>query len=191
MNALMIRLSHTFDEEEFVRANHAMWWQRRRSPRNRYLGLAFLAALPLAAWLAAARGMYFTFFAVLGVNLLHWVFDWPLTRAIVRRRFRDMPSAGQRLEWEIGPEALRVRADDGEGGTFSWAEVRRAWEAPHGFVLARDGNITHWLPRQAFTSEEDVARFRQWMVEKVPGATAQDATSPRKGGEHSGQGEAR
>ncbi len=170
----MIRLSHTFDEEEFVNANHAMWWQRRRSRRNRYLGMAFLAALPLAAW-AAARGMYFTFLAVVGVNLLHWVFDWPLTRAIVRRRFRDMPSAGQRLEWEIGPDTLRVHADNGEGGAFSWAEVRRAWEAPAGFVLARDGNITHWLPRSAFATEEDVERFRRWMAAKVPGKGAKGA----------------
>jgi len=163
----MIRISYLFDEDAFVAANHAMWWRRRRSARTKYIGMAFLAALPLTLWLAVTKGMHFTFMAVMAANLLHWVFDWPLTRAIVRRRFPDMPSANRRIDWRIDENGLTVSTDAGESGTFGWDAVRDAWESPYGFVLAQDHNVTHWLPKEAFASEEDVEKMRALLESRV------------------------
>ncbi len=163
----MIRISYVFDEDAYIAAGHAMWWRKRQSARTKYLGIAFLAALPVSLWLAVTRGMHFTFLAVLAVNLLHWVFDWPLTRAIVRRRFTEMPSANRRIDWEIGEDGLTVSTDTGESGTFGWEMVREAWESPFGFILAQDHNVTHWLPKAAFASEEDVERMRDLLRRKV------------------------
>ncbi len=163
----MIRISHTFDEDAFIAANRAMWERRRMSPRNKWLGYAFLAALPVGLWLSLARGMHFTFLAIIAANLLHWVFDWPLTRAMVRRRFRDMPSAGRRISWEIGPDRLKVASDDGSSGEFSWEDLTGAWEASTGFILSQPHNVTHFLPRAAFASQKDMEQVRQWISRKV------------------------
>jgi len=158
----MISLTYIFDEDTFLAANRAMWEQRRKTARNKWLGYAFLAALPVAAWLSLAKGMHFTLLAVIAANLLHWVFDWPLTRAIVRRRFKDMPSAGRRISWEIGPDKLKVMSNDGEGGEFPWDAITDVWEGSSGFVLFQPRNITHFLPRAAFESEADMERIREW-----------------------------
>ncbi len=163
----MIRISYTFDEDAYVAASHAMWWRRRQSARTKYLGIAFLVALPVSLWLAVTRGMHFTFLAILAANLLHWVFDWPLTRVIVRRRFAEMPSANRRISWEIDEKGLTVSTDRGERGTFGWEAVREAWESPRGFILAQDRNVTHWLPKTAFASEEDIDRIRDLLNRKV------------------------
>ena len=163
----MIRISYIFHEDTYIAASHAMWWRKRQSTRTKYLGLFFLAALPVSLRLAVAKGMHFTFLAVLAVNLLHWVFDWPLTRAIVRRRFAEMPSANRRIDWEIDENGLTVSTDSGESGTFGWEAVREAWESPFGFILAQDHNITHWLPKAAFASEADVERIRELLDRKV------------------------
>ncbi len=163
----MIRLSHDFDEAAFVEAHRAMWRRRRMSPRNRRIGWALLAALPLSAWLAVAKGMTFTFLAAVAANALHWVFDWPLTRAIVRRRYAQMPSAGRRISWEIGEERLRVRSSSGESGEFGWDVLTDAWESPGGFVLVQPHNVTHFLPRSAFGSEADVEALRRLIARHV------------------------
>ncbi len=168
----MIKISYTFDEDAYVAASHAMWWRKRQSARTKYLGIAFLLALPLSLWLALAKGMHFTFLAVLAVNLLHWIFDWPLTRAIVRRRFPEMPSANRSIDWEIDDDGLTVSMDSGERGTFPWEAVREAWEGPFGFVLSQDHNVTHWLPKAAFASEEDVEKVRDLLRRKVRSTAA-------------------
>ncbi len=163
----MIKLSHVFDEQTFIDANHGMWWRRRKGPRSRYLGLAFLAALPVALWLSVSRGMHFTLMAAGAANLLHWFGDWPLTRAMVRRRFAQMPSAGQRISWEIGEDGLKVISNAGEAGKFSWDNVTEAFETPRGFIIAQPHNVTHWLPRAAFASEEDIETLRGLIARKV------------------------
>ena len=155
----MIRLSYVLDEEAYLAANHAMWRKRRSSPRGRYTGYALLATLPLCGWLAAAWGMYFTFMAAIAANALHWFFDWPLTRAITRRRFADMPSKGRRIGWKIDEKGLRVSAGD-ERGLIRWDMLQEAWEGPDGFVLSQPGNVNHWLPFSAFDGDSDIERMR-------------------------------
>ncbi len=156
----MPRLSYVFDEDTFLAANHAMWWKKRNSTRTKYLGYAFLAALPIAAWLAVSKGMFFTLVAALAVNALHWFFDWPLTRAIARRRFASMPSSSQRISWDISDKGLRVSSDDSDGGLIKWDMLTDVWESPHGFVLSQPGNVHHWLPFSAFDSDGDIERMR-------------------------------
>ena len=162
----MIRLSYIFDEQTFIDANHALWLRKRREPKSRLFGWIFLAALPVAVWLAISRGMYFILLAVLAANALHWLFDWPLTRAIARRKFRQLPNAGQRIEWEIDANKLKVTAG-GESGDISWNALTDAYEADGGFILAQPHNVMHWLPKTAFSSEKEIEQMRHWIAQRA------------------------
>ena len=168
-----IRLEYVFDEATLLAANHALWRRRRARPRTRLFGLALAAALPLSTWAMLRFGMYFTFLAVVAGNLLFWFFDWPLTRAVIRRRLADMPGLGRRFAWEIDENGLTVRGPDGEGGTIRWEGVEEAWEDDAGFVIVQPGNVSQWLPRDAFASAEDVAAFRDLLARRVRRAAAE------------------
>ncbi len=167
MSEKIIRVSYVFDETVFLQAHRALWEKRRQEPRNRLFGLLWGAGLPLSAWLMMQYGMVFTFLAVLGGNLVYWIFDWPITRAILRRRFTNMPGANARFTWEISEEGLRVKDMRGDGGLIRWADVRALDEEREGFLLAQDHNVNQWLPKEAFRSDSELQAFRDLIARKV------------------------
>ncbi len=158
-----IRARYRLDEETFLQASHALWRKGRRSKKVRVRSAIVLAALPLGAWLAMAYGMWFTFFAIIALALMHFVFDWPLTRAFVRRQFAQLPSAGKTLRWEIDRKGLKVRIDGEEGDwqRIDWEALTDITVADEGFILHQPHNVNHWLPLRAFATEEDLGRFRE------------------------------
>ncbi len=162
----MIRLEYVFDEQTFLDAHRALWRRKRQSRRSRLFGYGLAVALPLSTWAMLQWGMFFTFLAVVAGNLLYWVFDWPLTRAVVRRGFARLPGANARFTWKIDEGGLEVRDENGEGGLIPWNKVEAAWEDEAGFVIAQPGNVTQWLPKAAFRSEADIARFRELLKKK-------------------------
>ena len=162
-----IRISYVFDEDVFLQAHRALWEKRRQEPRSRLFGLLWAAGLPLSTWLMLQYGMVFTFLAVVGGNLVYWIFDWPITRTILRRRFPNMPGANARFTWEISEEGLKVKGANGEGGLIRWQDVRALQEEREGFLLAQDYNVNQWLPKAAFRSEEDVQAFRALIARRV------------------------
>ncbi len=176
----VVRARYVLDEETFLQASRALWREGRRSARTRVRSAIVLAALPLGAWLAMAHGMWFTFFAIMALGLLHFVFDWPLTRAFVRRNFRQLPAAEREIEWRIGKKGLKVRIAGAEWQTIDWRALTDITEDQDGFVLHQPHNVHHWLPNRAFASENDLARFRQmvacWQECRARGNAAGDKT---------------
>ena len=159
-----IHLRYVMDEPTFLDATHALWEWGRKQKRVRLRTWLLLAALPITGYLALAYGMWFTFFAVVALALLHFVFDWPLSRAFARRGFARLPIANAPLAWRIDENGLEVRVGAGnrvEKARYSWDALTTASEHTKGFVLHHAHNVHHWLPKAAFASDADVARLRR------------------------------
>ena len=150
MSNLPVRLRYTLDEDTFLQATRAMWWLGRRQRKVRIRGWLFAAALPVAGWLAVQHGMVVTLLAVIGINLVHWVFDWPIARAMSRRQFPHLPAAGKTLCWEIDETGFQLRVDNEPPARITWKMLIDIIETPEGFILAQPHNVHHWLPRAAF-----------------------------------------
>ncbi len=171
-----IRLSYTLDEATFLEATRAMWRLARQHRKIRLRGYFFAALLPLGAWLAVRFGMMVTFLAIIGINLVHWVFDWPIARAIARRQFTHLPGAGARMDWRIDESGFHIHMPGAEPALIRWDMLSGATEVARGFILAQPGNVHHWLPKDAFDSEEDIATLRAWLRQRLP--TREDEQCP-------------
>ena len=157
-----IDLLYVFAQNTFMDANKALWQVRRNSTKSRLLGWLLLACLPLALWLAVYHGMFFILLAVVIANAMHWIFDWPLTRTIIMRKFKQAPLAGKPITWKINATTLKVKAA-GKTSKILWKDIIQAYETEKGFVLAQSGGITHWLPIAAFSTKRDADQMRHWI----------------------------
>ena len=160
-----IELSYVLDEPTFLQAGHALWRVGRRRRSVQVRSWILLAALPLGLFLALRYGMWFTFLAILALAALHFVFDWPLSRAFMRRGFEQLPAANRAMHWRIDERGLRVRVEGEDEALISWSALIRVVEDEAGFILFQPHNVHHWLPREAFASSRDIERFRQ-LVER-------------------------
>ena len=156
-----ITLSYVLDEPTFLQAGQALWRVGRRRANVRVRSYLLLAALPVGLFLALQHGMWFTFFAILALAALHFVFDWPLTRAFMRRGFGQLPAANRTMHWRIDTTGLRVRVEGEDAALIPWNALIRVVEDEAGFILFQPHNVHHWLPKEAFASSEDIGRFRQ------------------------------
>ena len=166
-----IELQYVMDEATFLDANHALWQWGRRQKRIRVRSWILLAALPITAFLALRWDMWFTFLAVIALALLHFVFDWPLSRAFARRTFARLPIANRPMHWRIGKDGLQVRIGEGEEAeeaTLPWKSLVAVSEHDAGFILHQPHNVHHWLPRAAFGGEAQLQRFRQLLTAQLP-----------------------
>jgi len=171
-----VRVRYVMDEATYMDASRALWEWGRRQTRIKVRSWLLLAALPLTGFLALRYGMWFTFFAVIALAALHFVFDWPLTRAFARRGFAQLPVANAPVEWRIDESGLQVRLGEGEAAQ----EARIAWQAltevsrhDTGFVLHQPHNVHHWLPKKGFAGAADVRRFEQLLARHRPGGHEQ------------------
>jgi hypothetical protein len=105
--------------------------------------------------------MWFTFLAILALAALHFVFDWPITRAFLRRNFTQLPAANRRLRWRISDAGLTVRVEGEEEARIPWDAFTEVIEDEDGFILSQPHNVRHWLPKKAFETDADIERLRQ------------------------------
>ncbi len=167
-----IELHYVLDEDTFLQASQALWRRNRRQRRIQVRGWLLAAALPATAFLALRYGMWFTFFAVIALALLHFVFDWPLTRAFARRGFRQLPAANQPFRWQIGEDGLRLWLGEGaqaQQAEIGWDQLTGITEDEAGFILHQPHNVHHWLPKAAFTDVADAQRFMELLRNRAPG----------------------
>ena len=163
-----IKLSYVLDEPTFLEAGRALWRVGRRRKSVRVRSYLLLAALPLGLFLALQYGMWFTFLAIVALAALHFVFDWPLTRAFMRRGFPQLPSANRAMHWRIDETGLQVKVEGAEQGHISWDALTGVAEDEAGFILFQPHNVHHWLPKAAFPSPEAIDRFRQLLARHGP-----------------------
>ena len=159
------------DEDAFLAAAHALWRKGRQRRGMRLRSVVLLVALPIGVWLAIAHDMWFVLLAIVALALLHFVFDWPLTRAFARRNFARLPAAGREIVWEIDERGLKTRIGDGEWERIAWKALADITATDAGFLLHLPPNGHYWLPMRAFASDDDLARFRALVARWQQGRT--------------------
>ena len=155
-----IELSYVLDEPTFLEAGHALWRAGRNSGSVRARTLLLAAAIPVGLFLALQYGMWFVFLAILALAALHFVFDWPLTRAFMKHGFPQLPAANKALHWRIDETGVRVRVAGEEEAHIPWNAFIEVVEDEDGFILSQPHNARHWLPKKAFERDEDIERLR-------------------------------
>ena len=163
-----IRLSYVLDEPAYLEAGKALWRAGRRDRKVLVRSYLLLAAIPAGLFLALNYGMWFTLLAILALASLHFVFDWPITRAFMRRNFPHLAAANRAMTWRIDDEGLRVRMEGAEEGHIPWDALTGVTEDEAGFILFQPHNVHHWLPKAAFPSSEAIDRFRRLLERHGP-----------------------
>jgi len=156
-----IELAYALDEPTYLEAGRALWRAGRKEKKTLVRSYLLLAAIPVGLFLALNYGMWFTFFAILALAALHFVFDWPITRAFLRRNFAQLPAANRHMRWRIDSSGVTVRVEGEEEAHIPWEAFIDVIEDEDGFILSQPHNVRHWLPKKAFETEEDIERLRQ------------------------------
>ena len=170
-NERPIELAYVLDEPTYLEAGRALWRAGRRERKTLVRSYLLAAAIPVGLFLALNYGMWFTFFAILALAALHFVFDWPITRAFLKRNFSQLPAANKAMRWRIDDNGLMVKAEGEEEARIPWDAFLEVIEDKDGFILTQPHNVRHWLPKKAFETNEDIERLRQLLKLHWPGAS--------------------
>ena len=100
--------------------------------------------------------------AIFGLFLatLPWSTDW-----IASQRARRVPNLNSDVSWMITESELRTSSKN-ESSQFSWETITRIEEREQGFLLFPMPQLAYWLPKPAFESQRDIARFRELVMSK-------------------------
>ena len=166
-----IELAYVLDEPAYLEAGQALWRAVRRERSAQVRTWLLMAAIPVGLFLALQYGMWFTFLAILALAALHFVFDWPITRAFLKRNFSQLPSADKAMRWRIDDNGLTVKVEGEEQASIPWNAFIGVIEDEDGFILTQPHNVRHWLPKKAFETDEDIERLRQLLKRHWPSAS--------------------
>jgi hypothetical protein len=104
--------------------------------------------------LGGAIGLYFVFF---NRTFLKWR---------VRRRFAKRPDAGAETEWRFTPEVVLLATSSSRSERL-WNNFIKLVESPSGVLLYPNPTMFHWIPRHAFASDLEYARFLQLAESRI------------------------
>ena len=166
-----IELAYVLDEPTYLEAGQALWRAGRKERKTLVRSYLLAAAIPVGLFLALNYGMWFTFLAILALAALHFVFDWPITRAFLRRNFPHLPAANRAMRWRIDDAGLTVKVEGEEEARIPWDAFIEVIEDEDGFILTQPHNVRHWLPKKAFETDADIERLRQLLQRHRPGAS--------------------
>lgn len=82
-----------------------------------------------------------------------------LNLILFARNIKRLNYENKEIEWEISRDKIVYRIINLTESTCSWELIQGVLDTPKGFLLYPQKNIFHWLPKQAFTKEEDIALF--------------------------------
>lgn len=109
---------------------------------------------------------------VFGILLACAWFSRSLTvsRYWARAHFQRRPDQDIELEWCFGPEKIQTHSVLGDTH-FVWTSMVKIVKAPDGLLLYSLPTFFHWIPRHAFSSQEDFERVAGWAEQKIrPGS---------------------
>ncbi|MFM2313774.1 MAG: YcxB-like protein [Cyanobacteriota bacterium] len=75
------------------------------------------------------------------------------------RNIKRLNYENKEIEWEISRDKIVNRMINLTESTFSWELIQGVLDTPKGFLLYPQTNMFYWLPKQAFSKEEDIALF--------------------------------
>jgi hypothetical protein len=98
------------------------------------------------------------------------LFMVPINTELALRGLKKAPHYGDPVEWIFTEDKLRSRTPKGAGDTSYTAFVKTV-TAPEGMLFYVAPRLYNWLPRSAFTSEEDYQAVARLLAERTPNVT--------------------
>lgn len=134
---------------------------RRRGFRLAMIVLYALLVLSGIAWLLSAVGPTPSILASIAIFGFYLYFaNRTVWKWRVRRQFRKRPDAGDDIEWRFTPDVI-YGASSSSRSELMWSNFSKMVQAPFGVLLYPNPTIFHWIPRHAFESDLEYARFLQ------------------------------
>ena len=102
---------------------------------------------------------------LIALGLAVAVVSWISSRRNTTQAFQTLPWRNQMQKWEITPQGLTLTCD-AFTSTMKWDMVQKiAWQED-GFLVYPSAGDGHWLPKDAFDSDEQIAMFRNMAQEQ-------------------------
>ena len=84
------------------------------------------------------------------------------------RSFKKLNYENKQVEWDFSQDKIIHRLINLSESTLSWDLIHGILDTPHGFLLYPQQNQFYWLPKAAFSNEEDITHFVFIAQDKVP-----------------------
>lgn len=158
----MIELEYPLDEAYFLRSHRVLRRRDRWIMAVSYLLLTLILLLILVVRIATDFKDGFTVADGLVIGFLLVIVLAAVSSGWrERRRIRKIPGLGCTIRWQIGRDNLRSVSSHSEG-MFDWSMVYRLRETSSGFLLYPQENVQILLPVEAFVSEADKEKLREY-----------------------------
>ncbi len=166
-----ITASMTYDAESMAPA--LRWHHHRLNRVSLKVGLAALVLCVLlyaGAHVVTSQGVLINrpvimaapAFVVVLIFLTRW-----LGPVLFARSVRSSPAHGRPLIYRINEQGVKVSVADGRA-EYGWHQFLRSLVTPDGVLLYTQKLAFNWLPKTAFTTETDYARFLGLVTAKTP-----------------------
>ncbi len=103
--------------------------------------------------------------AYLGMLLVFLLLLFFLIRRNIRKGFELSPQMQTPLTYHFHEAGFQIRSGE-EENDYTWDMFGRAREVPNWFLLQQNGGVYNYVPKRAFSSENERAEFRKFLQEK-------------------------
>ena len=160
-----MQISYKWTKERFLEAGRANYYFKLQALKFRlpgYLGLAFMLA---GAYFAYSKGVYATLTVATFLTVYWYFLRWPLYSLQLAHQFKKHVSKDQDITWEMDTDSFSIKSVSGFG-KYSWDAVTDLAEMENGFLVYQYP-IYYWLPKDSFASENDIAWFRNTIIDRI------------------------
>ncbi|MBB5036662.1 YcxB family protein [Prosthecobacter dejongeii] len=152
----------------------AFKWHLHRLTRWKWLALIVLVFCISMGTVASsdlqgnkAIGMAVVMFVLVTLGCIIWYALMIGTfRFMLKQQIKRIPAYGMTLRYVMTEDGLRSTAGGAES-FLPWNLVIKSIATPDGVLVYPQQNLFNWLPKTAFTSEADYARFLQLITSKT------------------------
>jgi uncharacterized membrane protein YciS (DUF1049 family) len=82
-----------------------------------------------------------------------------LNMILFTRNIKRLNYENKEIEWEISRDRVIYRIINVVETKYNWESIQGILDTPKGFLLYPQKNTFHWLPKEVFVKEEDIALF--------------------------------
>lgn len=159
----MIEAKYTFSEENLAQGYALHFKYKRRLIKFLpYFGILFLlAAIVSFNHLENEVFLQSIFVCLLFFGIYFWV------RYQTRKGIRKLPSLGHDILWQFDENNVSATT---QGGHFSqkWASMADSIISETGILVYPQDTAFYWLPKTAFSSQQDFDQLKQYVQKQVP-----------------------
>lgn len=137
-------------DEQYFRATMERYWRQRSlllRPAVQFLLLPLTGVVALLATWRVAPQFHAMFVGIFGVGVGFSLVGFLLTRHVIFRRFRAVPSFGKQSVYTLSEDGIRIASCLGES-SIKWAVYPNSVRFADGIMLIRR-RVICWLPDKA------------------------------------------